>query len=205
MIESKRIFDLCVSILLISFLWPLLLIIALIVKLSSSGPILFIQERMGRHGKPFRIMKFRTMISNADSPGLSLTPFKDPRITTFGRFLRYTKADELPQLFNVLRGEMSLVGPRPELPRFTTHYSSEEKRILSIRPGMTDWASLKYIDEDRLLADAADVEAMYLKTIMPDKLKINLEYLKNRTMLLDLQILLHTGLRLFARNPLPMP
>ena len=162
----KRLFDLLGAALALLLLSPLLLLIALAIRLDSPGPVFFRQLRVGRHGVPFRIHKFRTMA--ADAPGLPLTVGADPRITRVGARLRDLRLDELPQLIDVLAGSMSLVGPRPEVPRYVAHYPPElRERVLSVRPGITDPASLLFIDEAELLRRAADPEREYIEVIMP--------------------------------------
>lgn len=171
----KRALDLLLALAGLALLWPLLLLAALWVKLDSPGPALFNQERVGWKGRSFRIHKFRTM-RNDPAPGRQITVGADPRITRSGRWLRAAKLDELPQLFNVLKGEMSFVGPRPEVPRYVALYTEEERRVLELRPGITDLASIKYRDESEILARAADPERAYVDEVMRDKLRINLDY-----------------------------
>jgi lipopolysaccharide/colanic/teichoic acid biosynthesis glycosyltransferase len=174
----------------------LLLGIALWIRLDSPGPALFRQERVGRHGKPFRIHKFRTM--RTDAPGLPLTVGQDARITRAGRWLRSRRFDELPQLIDVLKGDMSLVGPRPEVPRYVAHYPPAlREQVLSVRPGITDPASLAHLDEDALLARAADPERAYVEQVLPAKLALAADYAAAATLASDLRILLRT-LRLLA-------
>ena len=190
----KRFIDLCAAALGLLLLSPLLLVVALMIKLDSAGPVFFRQVRVGRHGHPFRIFKFRTMVhwqaSNAVGPGLQLTVQGDARITRVGGFLRRTKLDELPQLIDVLRGTMSLVGPRPEVPRYVEHYPSASRaRVLSVRPGITDFASLRYRDENALLAQATDPEREYVEVILPSKLRYALDYVDNASVMSDLRVL----------------
>jgi lipopolysaccharide/colanic/teichoic acid biosynthesis glycosyltransferase len=189
---KKRIFDLllCIPLLLLSL--PVLLAAGVAVRLSSDGPILFRQRRMGRFGKPFEILKFRTMQQGGSSNG-DITVGRDPRVTAVGAALRKWKIDELPQLINVLRGEMSLVGPRPDLPHYVAFYPEELRRIvLSVRPGITDRASIKYRNENELLAAQADPERYYREEIMPDKLKIAAEYARHPALSEDIRIILAT-------------
>lgn len=187
----KRGIDLAVSAAALLLLSPLLLAIALWIKLDSPGPVLFRQERVGRYGRIFRIFKFRTMAHAGAAPsGPQLTVAGDARITRAGRVLRRYKLDELPQLLDVLRGTMSLVGPRPEVPRYVEHYPEDQReRILSVRPGITDAASLRYIDENDLLAEAEDPEREYLEVILPSKLRHALDYADNATVIHDLKVL----------------
>jgi lipopolysaccharide/colanic/teichoic acid biosynthesis glycosyltransferase len=187
----KRVLDLLLALAGLAVLWPLLLLAALWVKLDSPGPMLFNQERVGRHGRSFRIHKFRTMRDDP-APGRQITVGADPRITRSGRWLRAAKLDELPQLFNVLKGEMSFVGPRPEVPRYVAFYTAEERRVLELRPGITDLASIKYRNESEILARAADPERAYVDEVMRDKLRINLEYAARAGLWADLGVILKT-------------
>jgi lipopolysaccharide/colanic/teichoic acid biosynthesis glycosyltransferase len=174
---------------------PALLAAAIAVRLDSPGPILFKQQRIGRNFRPFAIYKFRTMVEDADRRGGQITAHQDPRVTRVGRWLRRSKLDELPQLINVLVGHMSLVGPRPEVPKFVEIFHDEFVAILSVRPGITDPASIKYRDEAALLAAAADPESEYARRILPDKLEISKRYLATATMASDLGVILRTALR----------
>ena len=189
---AKRIFDLTLTIPGLIFLSPLFVIVMLLIKRDSAGPVFFRQVRLGRHGRPFHIFKFRTMVVDADRVGAQITPDNDARITRVGHFLRKCKLDELPQLFNVLRGEMSLVGPRPEVPRYVALYSPDQRRVLEQIPGITDPASIRYSKEGEILSAALDPEAVYVQTIMPDKVRLNLEYAGNATVLSDFLIVLKT-------------
>lgn len=191
----KRIFDVLVSALGIFILSPLMIPIAIGIRVSSPGPILFRQVRVGRHLMPFEILKFRTMVVNAEKLGLQLTAGEDPRITWIGRFLRKAKFDELPQLFNVLKGEMSLVGPRPEVPKYVEMFRDQFARVLTVRPGITDLASIKYRDESEILRDAEDPEQAYINEVLPDKLKLAEEYATRSSILLDVWVLWKTLLR----------
>jgi len=195
----KRLFDLLVATLALLLLSPLLLVVAVVVKFDSPGPVFFRQERVGRHGVPFRIHKFRTMATGAG--GLPLTVGDDPRITRSGAWLRRTRVDELPQLIDVLQGSMSLVGPRPEVPRYVAHYPADlRERALAVRPGITDPASLAFIDESELLARAADPEREYIEVILPAKLQRAAEYAEHATLASDLGVLLATLRRLAGRR-----
>jgi lipopolysaccharide/colanic/teichoic acid biosynthesis glycosyltransferase len=188
---AKRLFDLLGAALALLLLSPLLLLAALWIKLDSPGPVFFRQERAGRHGVTFRIHKFRTMRSGV--AGLPLTVGDDPRITRAGAFLRRTRLDELPQLIDVLRGAMSLVGPRPEVPRYVAHYPPGlRERALAVRPGITDPSSLAFIDEAALLARAADPEREYIEVILPAKLQCAADYAENATLATDLALLWRT-------------
>lgn len=188
----KGIFDFIVSLLGAIIISPILLIIAILIKLDSKGPILFKQARVGKNGKEFKILKFRTMKVESEKKGIQLTVGKDPRITKVGHILRKTKLDELPQLFNVLMGEMSFVGPRPEVPRYVELYNSYQKCILKIRPGITDLASIKYRNENDLLGKSLDPEYTYIHEIMPEKIELNLEYLNNMSIFYDVKLIIKT-------------
>ena len=194
---AKRLFDIVLSALGLLTLAPILLLVALWVKLDSPGPVLFRQERVGRFGKPFLIHKFRTMrVYNA---GPQITVGADPRITRSGRFLRASKLDELPQLWDVLRGAMSLVGPRPEVPRYVALYPAALREIvLSVRPGITDLASLEFRHESELLASAADPEREYVEVVMPQKLALARRYVETASLAQDLRIIWRTLLALRA-------
>jgi lipopolysaccharide/colanic/teichoic acid biosynthesis glycosyltransferase len=182
--------DICLStVMLILFCLPMLLIAAM-VRLSSPGPALFKQQRVGRGGRRFTLLKFRSM-KPADS-GPQVTAEGDARITPIGKLLRRTKLDELPQLLNVLRGEMSLVGPRPEVERYVQHYTPEQKRLLEVRPGITGAAQIAYRDEEALLSTAHNVEELYVQEILPAKAALDLAYLAQRTVLTDTAVLLKT-------------
>jgi len=195
---AKRLFDLLGATLALLLLSPLLLAAALAVKLDSPGPVFYRQQRVGRHGMPFSIHKLRTMRHGAGGP--PLTVGDDPRITRVGAFLRRTRIDELPQFIDVLQGHMSLVGPRPEVPRYVAHYPPELRdRVLAVRPGITDPASLAYIDEARLLAAAADPEREYVQVILPAKLRHAADYAERASLATDLGVLWRT-LRLLLRQ-----
>jgi len=166
--------------------------VAILIKLDSPGPVLYKGTRAGKDGKSFKMLKFRTMVVNADRIGGSSTPDDDPRITRVGQFLRKYKLDELPQLINVFKGDMSLVGPRPEVQHYVDMFTEEEKAILSVRPGITDWASLWNPDEGAILAGAEDPEQAYMELIRPTKLRLQLKYVRERSFGVDLQIILKT-------------
>lgn len=193
----KRSFDVVASLLGLIVLSPLLAVAAVAVRCSSPGPVLFRQERMGRNFRPFHILKFRTMTADAPQRGGPLTQGRDdPRITRVGRFLRRWKIDELPQLINVLRGEMSLVGPRPEVAKYVELFRDDYAEILRVRPGITDAASLKYRDEAALLGAAADPDAEYRTKILPDKIALAKRYVREASFGQDLRILFRTVLGL---------
>lgn len=190
---AKRLFDLLLAALGLLLLAPLLLAVALWIKLDSRGPVLFRQERVGRFGRPFLIHKFRTMRVEAPALGPQITVGADARITRAGRFLRASKLDELPQLWDVLRGAMSLVGPRPEVPRYVALYPAELRElVLSVRPGITDPASLRFRHESELLAQAADPEREYVEVVLPAKLRLAADYVRQAGLLADLRLILAT-------------
>jgi lipopolysaccharide/colanic/teichoic acid biosynthesis glycosyltransferase len=190
----KRTFDVTMSVAALLLLSPVLLSIAVWVKLDSKGSVLYSGERIGRFGKPFRMRKFRTMVANAEAIGGPNTPQDDPRITRLGHFLRRHKLDELPQFINVLNGTMSIVGPRPEVPQYVELFSDEEREVLlSVRPGITDLATLWNSDESSLLEGSEDPEKMYFEQIWPEKHRLQLEYVRNRSLWLDIKIILLTA------------
>ncbi len=193
----KRAFDIVVSFLGLVLLLPLLLLVALLIKQDSSGPIFFRQERIGKGFRPFSIYKFRTMVENSPDSGWPLAVGHDPRITRLGRFLRKTKIDELPQLINVLKGEMSLVGPRPEVRQYVELFRQDYEEILKMRPGITDLASLKYRDEAAVLGQSENPEEEYLRHILPDKVRLAKEYLKRSSFFFDMVLILRTLPKLF--------
>jgi lipopolysaccharide/colanic/teichoic acid biosynthesis glycosyltransferase len=190
--RGKRIFDFALSILGLIVLAPLLLIIGGLVGLCSPGPVIFRQRRVGKNGNEFWILKFRSMVHGAERIGRGITTDNDPRVTALGAFLRKWKLDELPQLWNVLRGDMSLVGPRPELPRYVREYSQSMMRVLQVRPGITDAATLRYRNEGSLLQRSSDPERFYCEKILPEKLVLNLQYLDEISFRRDLFLLLVT-------------
>jgi lipopolysaccharide/colanic/teichoic acid biosynthesis glycosyltransferase/ubiquinone/menaquinone biosynthesis C-methylase UbiE len=199
----KRLFDILASAAALLFFSPLLLVIALRIKLNSPGPIFYRGRRAGRFEKPFRIFKFRTMVINADKIGGPSTSDDDPRITQVGRFMRKYKIDELPQLLNVLVGEMSIVGPRPQVPDYVARFIDEEKKVLQLRPGITDWASIWNSDEGAVLAGHADPDKAYDELIHPTKMKLQLLYARKNNVLVDLKIIFSTLLRLIKKDWLP--
>ena len=188
----KRSLDIAVALTGLILASPLLLAAALAVKLGSRGPVFFRQERMGRYFRTFRIYKFRTMVPDAPKLGAQITAGADPRITRVGHFLRKSKLDELPQLINVLVGDMSLVGPRPEVPRYVEMFRDDYREILSVRPGITDPASIKYRDESSSLANSPDPERMYVEQLLPDKIAISREYVRRASLSGDVRILVST-------------
>ena len=190
--SGKRALDSVASFVALLLVSPVLLAVAGLIKLSTPGPALYWQERVGLRGRIFRIVKFRTMHQNADKRGPAITSAMDPRVTGVGRWLRRLKLDELPQLWNVLKGEMSLVGPRPEVPRYVESYSPAQRRVLTVRPGITDLASIAYCREEELLAGHADVDRYYREVVLPDKLNLNLQYLDRMSFAYDLLLLTRT-------------
>jgi len=196
---AKRSFDLIAAGAGLLLLSPILLSFALWVALDSAGPVFFRQIRVGRHGRIFRIHKFRTMHTDAERQG-QLTVGADARVTRAGRFLRKTKLDELPQLIDVLRGDMSLVGPRPEVPRYVEHYPLDIRaKVLSLRPGITDWASIRMIDENEILGRADDPERAYIEQVLPEKLAYYVRYADTHTLPGDLRIIIATLLKIVSR------
>lgn len=192
---AKRLFDILCSSVGLLILLPAFLLIALCIKLDSKGPVFYRGVRTGRHAKPFRIFKFRTMVLGAEKLGGTSTGRDDPRLTRVGKFLRRYKLDELPQLINVLSGEMSLTGPRPEVEEYTSLYTEEEKIILSVRPGIADYASLKFINLGEVLGNE-DVDRVYAERVRPEKNKLRIKYAKERTFWGDLKIIFQVLYRL---------
>ena len=174
-----RFFDIIFSALGLVVLAPVFAAICLKIKLGSKGGCFYIQERIGKDGKPFGLYKFRTMRIGADSEGLLTVGEHDQRLTRIGYFLRKTKMDELPQLLNVVKGEMSLVGPRPEVRKYVELYTEEQRKVLSVRPGITDYASIEYVNENELLSQSKNPERTYIEQVMPDKIKLNMRYLEH--------------------------
>lgn len=188
----KRLMDVTVSGCALLVLWPVLLLIAAAIKIDDPGPVFYRQVRVGRGGKHFRIFKFRTMIVDADKKGLAITVGRDNRITRVGAFLRKSKLDELAQLINVFTGEMSFVGPRPEVPKYVDMYTPYQKQVLLVRPGITDYASIAYRNENDLLEGAEDPEKMYIEQIMPDKIELNMKYLREISPVADIRLIFKT-------------
>ncbi len=192
----KRCADVTLALAGIVLLLPLFALTALLIKLDSAGPVMFVHERIGRSFRPFRMYKFRTMRADAPLDGSLVTVRGDTRVTRIGRLLRRTKLDELPQLINVLNGEMSLVGPRPEVRRFVEQFRRDYEELLTVRPGITDPASLKYRDEEAILATAARPEDYYVQQVLPDKIQLSKKYVQSASFMGDLSILLRTIFRL---------
>jgi len=188
----KRTFDFVSSLIGLILVSPILLTIAILIKKEDGGPVFYRGVRVGRFGNPFRIFKFRTMVLNAEKLGGPSTADDDPRITRMGKFIRKFKLDELPQLINVLKGEMSIVGPRPEVQMYVDMFTGEEKAILSVRPGITDWASIWNPDEGAILAGSADPEKTYMEKIRPEKIRLQLKYVRERSFWNDLRIIAQT-------------
>lgn len=188
-INEKRLLDLIGSGLGILLLMPLFFIIALIIKLDSKGSVFFRQPRVGKNMLDFNLLKFRTMYSHTSTASLLTIGYRDARITRVGRWLRKYKIDELPQLYNVLRGQMSLVGPRPEVRKYVNMYTEKQRYVLSVKPGITDWASVDFFNENELLSHAEDPESYYIKKIIPEKIKRNMRYITNNNISTDIKII----------------
>lgn len=197
---SKRIFDLVISIFGIAILLPVYLIIAILIKLYDNGPVFYKANRVGLYGKQFYMYKFRSMILNADKSGPSSSPKSDSRVTPIGKILRKYKIDELPQLFNVISGKMSIVGPRPEEKKFTDMFSDGEKIILSVKPGITDWASVWNANESELLEGSDDPDEFYLRHIRPEKIRLQMLYAQKHNLFVDLQIFFLTIRKVFFKR-----
>ncbi len=187
----KRLFDIVFAFLGLLLFFPLMVIISIVILITSPGPILYPAKRVGKGGKIFKMYKFRTMVRDADKMGPLVTAGNDPRITSVGRFLRRSKWDELPSLWNVLKGDMSFVGPRPENPKSASLYTEEQKKVLSVKPGITSLATIKYRNEEEILEKAESLEKAYYQ-IMQDKLNIELEYIDNQSLRNDIRIILQT-------------
>ena len=194
----KRTFDIILSLFGLILLSPLFLIVSLAIVLDSPGGVFYRQVRVGQHNRDFRIFKFRSMFTDADRRGLITIGERDPRVTRVGYYIRKYKLDELPQLLNVLIGDMSFVGPRPEVRKYVNLYSPEQLHVLDIRPGITDAASIKYHNENSLLAAQNNPDQYYLQVVMPDKLNINLDYVHNHNIIGDIQLIWNTFMLLFA-------
>lgn len=193
----KRLFDILCALFGIVVLLPFFLFLSSWILIEDGAPVLFFQKRVGKNGKDFWLYKFRTMRKNAEKMGQLTIGDRDPRVTNSGYYLRKYKLDELPQLFNVLFGTMSLVGPRPEVKKYVLLYTEEQRKVLQVKPGITDLASLEYFKESELLAASSDPETTYIKEIMPEKLKLNLEYIHRAGIITDLGIVIKTIIRIF--------
>jgi len=200
---GKRLLDLIVALAGVILLAPLWLIAGLLVLLDSPGPVFYRGRRIGKGGVPFGMWKFRTMVLNADRMGSALTPGQDPRVTRSGRVLRQWKIDELPQLLNVLSGEMSVVGPRPEAPCYVQHYTPEQRQVLRVRPGITGLTQVRFRHEERLLQRCINLEEEYITKIMPQKLVLDLEYVGHQSLLLDVKLIVQTLMALFVADDPP--
>lgn len=196
---TMRVLGLAGSLFGLILLSPIFLLLAVLIKVDSAGPVFFRAQRVGQEGKLFRVYKFRSMVDRAAQRGPGITTAGDARITRVGRLLRWSKLDELPQLLNVLKGEMALVGPRPEDPRYVALYTAEQRRLLAVRPGITSPASLWYRHEEQLL-EGADWEKVYVEQVMPHKLQIELEYMERRTLSTDLRVIWETVLVVFQQR-----
>ena len=197
-VRGKRVVDVTLSALILMVLSPLLLLISIGVKIGSPGPLLFLQERVGQSGRLFRIIKFRSMVVDADMKGPGITCAGDTRVTKIGRVLRKVKLDELPQLWNVLKGDMSLVGPRPELPAYVANYDSRQRQVLTVRPGITDPASIAYRWEEELLSQSPTPELFYREVILPKKLDLNLSYIRHLSLVYDARVLFQTAVSVLS-------
>jgi len=196
----KRLFDIIVSFGALLLLLPLFIAAAVLIKFDSPGPVFFKQLRVGRGFRPFHIYKFRTMTHDPQNTGVPLTVGQDPRITRTGKFLRKSKFDELPQLINVLKGEMTFVGPRPEVPSYVELFRADYEEILRMRPGITDLASIKYRDESAVLGQSSDPEAEYISRVLPDKIELAKEYIRCSSFVFDLRLMFKTLFKLFHRG-----
>ena len=189
---TKRVFDIVACVTAGLVLCPLWLCIGLLVACGSKGGAFYRQTRVGRNGKEFKLLKFRTMCQDADKIGGLITVGEDSRVTRIGKFLRKYKLDELPQFLNIIKGDMSIVGPRPEVPKYVALYDERQRQVLSVRPGLTDYASIEYISENELLAQSSDPDKTYIEEIMPAKLELNLKYIENQSVMEDLQLIFKT-------------
>jgi lipopolysaccharide/colanic/teichoic acid biosynthesis glycosyltransferase len=197
----KRTFDLMAAATGLFWLSPLFVVVAALIKFDSDGPVFFRQERVGKGFHPFRIYKFRTMVSDASRSGMLITSGDDPRITRLGRFLRNTKLDEIPQLLNVLKGEMSIVGPRPEVQAYVDAFRRDFEEILTVRPGITDVASVRFRDEAALLSGFKNPEQAYLTSILPAKIRLSKEYVRHSSLRSDIEVILDTLVAVLRRRP----
>jgi lipopolysaccharide/colanic/teichoic acid biosynthesis glycosyltransferase len=189
---AKRVFDFLFSVIGLVIIAPVMLLLAILITIDSKGGVFYKQVRIGKNQKPFKLYKFRSMSTDADKNGLLTVGNKDSRITKIGYYLRKFKLDELPQLINVLIGEMSFVGPRPEVEKYVKLYNQEQLKVLNVKPGITDWASIKYVNENEILAKSSQPEKTYIEEIMPAKLNLNLEYIRHNNIFIDIKIILLT-------------
>jgi lipopolysaccharide/colanic/teichoic acid biosynthesis glycosyltransferase len=195
----KRLFDILFSLFILLFFLPFGIGLSVLIVLESKGGVFYRQARIGKNGVPFYLLKFRSMRTDADKLGKLTVGMRDPRITKIGFFIRKFKLDEFPQFFNVLKGEMSIVGPRPDVQEYVDLYSEEERKVLNVRPGITDYASLEYFEESDLLAKSSNPEKTYIEEIMPAKLKLNQKYIANPTLWVDLKIIFLTAKRILMK------
>ena len=191
-----RFFDFILSLVGLVVLAPILIVLAIWIKIDSKGPVFYKQVRVGQNGIDFGLFKFRSMVVDADKKGLITVGGRDPRITRSGYFIRKYKLDELPQLINVLLGDMSLVGPRPEVRKYVELYTDEQQKVLSVKPGITDYASIEYMDENEILGKSNDPEKTYIEEIMPEKIKYNMKYINNKNLFEYFKIILLTVLKI---------
>ena len=191
-----RFFDFILSLVGLVVLAPIFIVLAIWIKIDSKGPVFYKQVRVGRNGIDFGLFKFRSMVVDADKKGLITVGGRDPRITRSGYFIRKYKLDELPQLINVLVGDMSLVGPRPEVRKYVDLYTDEQQKVLSVKPGITDYASIEYMDENEILGKSSDPEKTYIEEIMPEKIKYNMKYISNKSLFEYFKIILLTVLKI---------
>ena len=192
-----RVFDILFSIIVVIVLFPFLIIIAAVIKITTAGDIFFIQKRVGQSGKDFNLYKFRTMHKDADTKGLLTVGGRDSRITKVGYLLRKFKVDELPQLINIIAGDMSIVGPRPEVRKYVQMYDDEQLKVLYVKPGLTDFASLEFINENELLAMSSNPEQLYIEKIMPAKLLLNKKFIDNRGIKIYFEVIIKTIKKIF--------
>lgn len=195
----KRLFDILFSLFILLFFLPFGIVLSVLIIIESKGGVFYKQERIGKNGIPFYLLKFRSMRTNADKLGKLTVGMRDPRITKIGYFIRKFKLDEFPQFINVLKGEMSIVGPRPDVQEYVDLYTAEQRTILFVKPGITDYASLEYFEESDLLAKSSHPEKTYIEEIMPAKLKLNQKYIANPTLLVDLKIIFLTAKRILVK------
>ena len=195
----KRIFDILLAAVGVLVLLPLFLVVVVWIKFDSQGPAFYKQIRVGKDNRDFKLLKFRSMRIGSDKAGLLTIGGRDPRVTQSGYFIRKYKIDELPQLINVLLGEMSLVGPRPEVRKYVELYNADQRKVLLVKPGITDLASLEYFNENELLSQSTNPEQTYVEVVMPHKLKLNLKYIERAGLVTDVQIILRTIKRIFLR------
>ena len=191
-----RFFDFVLSLVGLVILAPIFIVLAVWIKIDSMGPVFYKQIRVGQNGKDFGLFKFRSMVVDADKKGLITVGGRDPRITRSGYFIRKYKLDELPQLINVLLGDMSLVGPRPEVRKYVEFYTDEQQKVLSVKPGITDYASIEYMDENEILGKSNDPEKTYIEEIMPEKIKYNMKYINNKNLFEYFNIIFLTVLKI---------